>query len=57
MHGSSGMCLRDRRAHVMQVFINGALDSTATDSTPLTIGNEAETGWPDHSPFRGRWTM
>jgi hypothetical protein len=51
----------DRRAHVMKVYVNGTLDSTASDSYstfnkndyPLTIANEAETGWPDHSPFKG----
>ena len=45
----------------MSVYINGQLDNDAFDSYstfnangfPLTIGTEAETIWPDHSPFQG----
>lgn len=51
----------DRRSHHMSVYINGQLDNDAFDSYstfnangfPLTIGTEAETIWPDHSPFQG----
>lgn len=51
----------DRRAHVIRGYINSSLDTTATDTYstfrpndfPLTLGNEAETGWPDHAPFKG----
>ncbi|MGA9116468.1 MAG: LamG domain-containing protein [Bacteroidota bacterium] len=50
----------DRVEHYMQITVNGvplrAFDSYSgftPNDDPLTIGAEAETSWPDHSPFRG----
>lgn len=51
----------DRMNHLMCVYMDGVLTGTSPDSYssfntngyPVTIGMEAETGWPDHSPLKG----
>jgi hypothetical protein len=51
----------DRQTHRMKSYLDGVLNQEVNDSYssfnvnnyPLTIGTEAETVWPDHSPFFG----
>ncbi|MFN0157234.1 MAG: LamG domain-containing protein [Bacteroidota bacterium] len=50
----------DRRNHWMRAYLDGnvgevpdSYSSFTPNDFPLTIGMEAETGWPDHSPLYG----